>query len=154
MIRLVKERPPNFEKGKGTLMARLAVWVLVGTICAGMLTIAAAQQGTGSAKSSSQLPAEVCQAMEQYVASIDAARSKKEKTVRREKYGKALQALTAVLKPLGESALLAQAEAYVQYSEQVVVGDPSNPKFDEMVDTRLKTRSALLQRCEGYTSTR
>lgn len=154
MIRLVREKPPIIEKGKGTLMARLLVWLLVGTICAGMLTIAAAQQGTGSAKSSSQLPAEVCQAMEQYVAGIDAARSMKEKKVRQEKYRKALEELAAVLKPRGETALVSQAEAYAQLSEQVVVADPSNQRFDEMVDARLKTRSALLQRCENYTSTR
>lgn len=92
--------------------------------------------------------------MEQYVAGIDAARSMKEKKVRQEKYRKALEELAAVLKPRGETALVSQAEAYAQLSEQVVVADPSNQRFDEMVDARLKTRSALLQRCENYTSTR
>ncbi len=92
--------------------------------------------------------------MEGYVAGIDAARSMKEKTAREENYRKSLETLTAVLKPRGESSLLAQAEAYARYSEQVVVADPSNPKFDEMVNKRLKTRSQLLQRCEDFTSTR
>lgn len=137
------------------LMSKLVVWILVGTICAGLPMIAQAQQGSGGAKSSSaQLPAEVCKAMERYVAQIDAARSLKEKTLREEKYREGLEGLTAVLKPRGETSLLAQAEEYARLCEAVVTADSTNPKLDEMVNKRLMTRSQLLQRCEDYTSTR
>lgn len=136
-------------------MVRLALCVLVGTMFAGLLTVGYAQQDTSVAKTSTnQLTAEVCKAIEGYVARIDAARSIKEKDRREERYRQALESLTAVLKSQGETGLLAEAAQYAQFCEIVVSSDPTNPQFDVMVDKRLKTRSKLLQPCEGYTSTR
>ncbi len=137
-------------------MKRLAIWMIVGAIFLGMWSFTEAQQPRGDGKTSPRaLPAQECKAIEQYIAKIDAARSIREKTQREEKYAEAQAQLTAALKGRDEAApLLGEALEYAKRTEQVATADPTDPKLSEILENRLKLRSALLERCTEYTANR
>lgn len=136
-------------------MKRLVQWLMLGTICLAIVSFAVAQGGTGKAKSNSkQLPAEVCKAIEQFIAQIDSARSVKEKAAREAKFAKAQDELAMVLKRNDKLALLSEASAYIRYTELVVSGDAKDANLDELLQKRLETRSGLLGLCTSYTTTR
>jgi len=136
-------------------MKRLVIWMLVGAICFGAGSVALAQQSGGQRKASSKaLSAQECKAMEQYIAKIDAARSISQKARREEKYEEAQAELTKALKGRDDNGVLAQALEYAKRTEQVVTTDPTDPKLAEILDSRLKLRSSLLDRCKDFTATR
>jgi len=136
-------------------MKRLAIWMMAWAICLGVGPITEAQQSGGAEKASSRaLPAQECKAIEQYIAKIDSARSIKEKAQREEKYAGAQAELKAALKGRDDAALLDQASEYAKATELVASTDPTESKLSEILDKRLKLRSALLDRCEDYTATR
>ncbi|MBI4964959.1 MAG: hypothetical protein HY913_16920 [Desulfomonile tiedjei] len=136
-------------------MNRLAIWVIVGAVCLGMAPFGHAQQSGGPGKPSGrELPRLECKAVETYIAKIDAARSIAEKERREERYAEAQAELKAALKGRDDDALLALAADYAKYTEQVAAADSADSKLADIVDKRLKLRSALLERCENYTATR
>ncbi len=136
-------------------MKRVWLGLIVGLICLGMMAIAGGQQGTGKGQASPRdLPAAVCQAIEQYIAKIDAARSIGDKTQRTEKLSAAQDELASVLKRNDSTSLLSQASAYARYTELMASTDPTDTKFGELVEQRLNSRAALLEACSSYTTSR
>lgn len=137
-------------------MARLTWWIMVpALLCLFPVSLAMGQQGTKKNKPTSEaLSLEVCTAVEQYIARIDAARSIKEQSKREEEYTAAKTELARVLEPRGKTALLAETAAYAQCSEQVIVTDSSDARYSELVDKRIKSRSSLLGRCLNFGDTR
>ena len=136
-------------------MKRLALYLTLGIFCAAIVSFAGAQQSTRKGKSTSRgLPAEVCKALEQYVAKVDSARSMNEKASRDVKYKQAQEELAAVLKKYGKSALLSEASDYARYTELVVSVDAKDANMDQLIDQRLKKRTSLLEMCSTYSTRR
>jgi len=136
-------------------MKKLWLCLIVGATCLGIVSSAGSQQGQGKGKASSgDLPAAVCQAIEQYIAKIDSARSISDKTQRTEKYTAAENELATVLKRHDRDSLLTQASAYARYTELVASSDPSDTKFSGLLEQRLNSRAALLEMCASYTTSR
>ena len=136
-------------------MKILATWIIVGAICFAVGPVAQAQQSGGEGKASSKaLPAHECKAIELYIAKIDAARSISQKPQREEKYAEAQAELKTALKGSDDAAVLTQALEYAKRTEQVVTTDPTDQKLAEILDSRLKLRSGLLDRCKDFTATR
>jgi hypothetical protein len=106
------------------------------------------------AQSSSQVPEEVCQAIEQCVAQINVAGAIRDKSTRQQQYSNALSTLTPVLKRYGKENLSTQAAEFAQYTELVAGTDPTDAKFGELVEKRLKSRALLQNICMPYTTTR
>jgi hypothetical protein len=128
-------------------MIRRILISIVGLIC---LTSAA----TSGAQKGATVPAEVCQAIEQYVAQINTAGTLKEKAARDESCAAALKALNEVLKRYGKNNLSAQASEFAKYSELVASTDPTDANFGELVSKRLKSRAVLQELCMPYTTGR
>lgn len=136
-------------------MKKLELCLMVGALCLTMMSVAGGQQSAGKGKSSSSdPPAAVCQAIEEYISNIDAARAVKVKSERETKYAQAQEGLAAVLKQHNKADLLPQVTAYAKYTEQVASSEPTDAQFDKIVDQRLKSRSALLDMCTSYTLSR
>jgi len=136
-------------------MKRTTVCMIVGAILLGMISLVEAQQAPDRGKPLSKaLPAEVCAALEQYVAKVDAAGSIKEPERRAEKYAEAQKGLTEVVTRKEQASLLEDALAYPKLVEQVVATDPTTKGFDELLDKRIKMRGTLLEACSNYTTTR
>ncbi|MGB6064814.1 MAG: hypothetical protein WBG50_08390 [Desulfomonilaceae bacterium] len=136
-------------------MKRLTLCLILGIFCAAIVSFAGAQQSTGKGKSTSKaLPAEVCKAIEKYVAKVDSARSMNDKSSREKKYNQAQEDLAKVLTKYGKSALLSEASKYVLYTELVVGGDAKDVNLDQLIDQRLKKRTSLLEMCSPYTTKR
>ena len=136
-------------------MKRLALWMIAGAIFLGVGAVFEAQQSGGAGKTSSAaLPANVCKAIEQYIAKIDASRSVKDKGQREERYSEAQTELKSAFKGRDDAPIIAEAEDYARYTEQIANTDPTDTRLTDILDKRLKFRSALLDRCEGYTATR
>ena len=136
-------------------MKKLWLCLIVGATCLGIVSSAGSQQGQGKGKASSgDLPAAVCQAIEQYIAKIDSARSISDKTQRTERYAAAEDELSAALKRNDRASLLDQVSTYARYTELVASGDPTDAKFTELLEQRLNSRAALLEMCSSYTTSR
>jgi hypothetical protein len=117
--------------------------------------MARAQQDGGTRRLfSEKLSAEVCRAIEHFIAQIDSARGFRDKAVREEKYASAQKSLAEVLKRHDNLALLSVASEYARYTELVASGDPKDAKLDELLENRLKSRTALLELCTDYVSRR
>jgi hypothetical protein len=144
--------PTGWER---TVMKRLALWIMLGAICLGIVSIGQAQQNRGTGKMAfRELPAGVCRAIEQYIAKVDAARSLTDKASREEKYAEAREELAAVLKSYDKAFLITEATDYAGYTELVAGTDPTDAKFNDAVEKRLRARTALLEICENGTVTR
>lgn len=129
-------------------MKKVAQYVIVGMMLLGMVSVGVAQQDMSKGKSSSSVvPPDVCKAIQQYVARVDAARSIGNKTGRAEKYAQAQKELEQVLKRYTQSALLEEATEYAKLTEVIVRTEPTDGKLAELLDKRLKLRGALLERC-------
>jgi hypothetical protein len=128
-------------------MKRQLLCSILGLICLAMASIAEAQPG-------SAVPAEVCQAIDQYVAQIYTAGAGTDKAARQEQYSAALKPLTAVLKRRSMDHLLSQATEFAQYTELVASTDPTDAKFGELLEKRLKSGAALQEVCMPYTTKR
>jgi len=136
-------------------MKTLVMIVFIALICLGAISLTVGQPpATKDATASRPLPAAVCKAIETYIAKVDATRSVSEKVKREAKYDEAKSELASVLNQYDEASLLTIASSYVRYTETVATADPGKPGFDDDLDKRLKSRSALLERCANYTSTR
>jgi len=126
--------------------------LIVGAICLAIASAGSADQsGEGGKAYSGKLPDEVCRAIEQYIAAIDAARALKDKADRGERYAAAQQALMAGLQRFGKTSLLADITSYAQQSELVSTTDPTDVTFDKRIAERLNTRSKLLDWCSSFT---
>jgi hypothetical protein len=140
---------------EGATMKTLVMIVFIALICLGAISLTVGQPpATKDATASRPLPAAVCKAIETYIAKVDATRSVSEKVKREAKYDEAKSELASVLNQYDEASLLTIASSYVRYTETVATADPGKPGFDDDLDKRLKSRSALLERCANYTSTR
>jgi hypothetical protein len=140
---------------KGATMKRLVMIVLTVVISLGAISLAMGQPpAPESATDSQALPAAVCNAIATYIAKVDAARSVSEKAKREAKYDEAKSELASVLNRYDKASLLTEAYSYVRYTEIVATADPGKAGLDDDLDKRLKSRSALLQRCADYTSSR
>jgi hypothetical protein len=139
-------------------MKRLALCLILGIVCMGMVSYAEAQEKAGKGKSSSKtLPSEVCKAIEQYVAKIDAARAVKDPATRSGMYFEAAAALqdpASMLKGPDKDNVLSIAANYAGYTEMVVSGDAKDAHLDTVLEKRLNARTELLEMCSSYTSTR
>ena len=135
---------------KGTTLC-----LIVGAIFLGMVSLVEAQRDTSQGKPAAKaLPAEVCSALEQYLAKIDAAGSLRDATKREEKYTEAQKELSEVLTRSERASLLKDALEYAKFVEQVVITDPTTKGFDGLLDKRIKMRGRLLEACSNYTTTR
>lgn len=121
--------------------------LFLGMICLAMASIVGAQQGSG-------VPAEVCQAIDQYVAEIYTVGAGTDKAARQDQYSVALQRLSAVLKKHNKDQVVTQAAEFAQYTELVASTDPTDAKFGELVSKRLKSGAALQDLCLPYTTKR
>lgn len=154
-FRAREEAWSNLRREKRTDMKRRTLCLIAGAIFLGMVTMSAAKQDAGKGKpSSGSLSADVCSAMEQYLARIDAAGALKEKAKREEKYAEARKELTEVLKRHDRASLLAEALEYENAAEQVVTADPTTDSFPGLVEKRINLRGELLGRCPNFKTTR
>ncbi len=128
-------------------MKRQLLCFILGLICLATASIAGAQQISG-------VPAEVCQALDHYVAAIYTAGAETDKAARQEQYSAALKTLTEVLKRHSKDHLLTQATGFAQYTELVASTDPTDAKFGEHLEKRLKSGAALQDLCMPYTTKR
>lgn len=127
--------------------------VLVG--CLAVLSVAGGQSGPDGGKAPAQSPSpEVCQALESYVAKIDAAKSINEPSERSKKYAEAEAPLEKVLKKANQASLLADVVLYASYTEAVASKDATDPELGAALERRSKMREYLLQLCMGYTISR
>jgi uncharacterized membrane protein affecting hemolysin expression len=134
---------------RGAAVERLVVILSAVAMCIIAITFTLAQS-----TSSQALPATVCKAITTYIAKVDAARSISEKAKREKQYAEARDGLSAVLDQYGQATLLTEASSYAQYTEIIATADPGKPGLADDLDKRLKSRSALLERCSDYTSSR
>ncbi len=97
---------------------------------------------------------EVCSVIEKYVAGMDAVRSIREKNRRADFYVLGKDKISPILQRHGETSLLANLLEYADLTEQIVTSDATDPNFDLLLGKRLRLRSQVLERCEGYTEQR
>lgn len=129
-----------------------AVAVLV---CMALLSVVGGQTPSEKGKASQDsLPREACQALETYIASIDAAKSQPDPSKRAQRYDEAKAQLEPVLKRSGKTSVLEQAYLYASYTEEIVTSDAADAQLGERMDQRLRLRASLLGMCENYTATR
>lgn len=128
-------------------MKRLILWLIAAALFPAMALVAVAQD-------SSTVPADVCKAIEQYVARVNTIGTLSDKSARQEYYSKALSDLEPVIKRYKMDRLLPLATEFSQYTELVAVTDPVDAKFGEVTDKRLKSRAALQNICMPYTTAR
>jgi hypothetical protein len=133
---------------KGLVTIMLTALTVFGTV-----SLTAGQAPSPKAAAASQdLPVAVCRAIETYIAKVDAARSISEKAKRDAKYTEAKNELSSVLSQYDKASLLTDASSYAHYTEIVATADPGKPGLDDDLDRRLKSRSALLERCADYST--
>jgi hypothetical protein len=120
---------------------------VIGLICLAVVSIAGAQQAPN-------IPAEVCQSLEQYVARVNSAGVESAMRVRQEQYDAALTTLSTVLKRHGMADLLTKATEFANATEAMAVTDPTNAQFGDLVSKKLKSGAALQDVCMPYTTAR
>jgi hypothetical protein len=125
-----------------------SMWCLIFTIVFLGMTGFALAQNKGEPSS------ELCNAIEQFVAEIDATRAIKDKARRDANYTEAQKELAMVLKTYGKPLLLDAASSYAHYTELVLNADPRDPAFSDLVDKRLKSRTDLMNPCAPFTTRR
>jgi hypothetical protein len=136
-------------------MKRLALCLIVGVLCLVLGSVVQAQQGSSSVRPQPDtLPADACSAIERYVATINAAGSASDKAKREEQYSQAQAALAAAFKSLNRPDVLEHATAYSQCTEVIVVTDPLNKEYGDLVQKRINLSQLLLNLCMGYTTSR
>jgi hypothetical protein len=109
--------------------------------------------GAGGLESST-VPADVCKAIEQYVARVNTIGALSDKAERQGYYSKALSDLEPVIRRYKMDPLLPMAKEFAEATELVTVTDPVDGKFGELTDKRLKSRAALQNLCMPYTTAR
>jgi hypothetical protein len=120
---------------------------VIGLICLAVVSIAGAQQA-------SNIPAEVCQAIEQFVARVNSAGVESAARVRQEQYDSALNTLATVVKRHGMPDLLNKATEFANATEAMAVTDSTNARFSELVSKKLKAGEVLQEMCMPYTTSR
>ncbi len=110
--------------------------------------------GFAVAQNKSEPPSELCNAIAQFVAEIDATRAIKDKAKREANYTEAQKELAMVLKTYGKPLLLDAASSYAHYTELVFNADPRDSAFSDLVDKRLKSRTDLMNPCAPFTTQR
>jgi hypothetical protein len=108
----------------------------------------------GYGQTSGEPPSVVCNAVELFVAEIDATRAIREKTRREEKYKEALAELALILKRHDMAKSIDLASRYIDFTEQVLEKDPADPAFSDLVGKRLKSRTDLMNPCAPFTTQR
>jgi hypothetical protein len=129
------------------VMKRLFFVYTLGLMCLFLAESSSAQQG-------SSVPAEVCAAIEQYVAQINSTAAITVKADREAQYASALKTLTEVLTKHKQDTIIAKAAELADYSEQAAACDPSDPKFGGILEKRLQSRAWLQNVCMPYTTAR
>ncbi|MBI5249700.1 MAG: hypothetical protein HY912_09410 [Desulfomonile tiedjei] len=135
-------------------MKKLALCLALVTVFLSMACIAGAQKSLGRGQLSGEAPSELCNAIEQYVAQIDATRAIRDKARREAKYTEAQKELAPVLKQYDKVQMLDAAASYAHYSELVLTTDPADVSFSDNVDKRLKSRTDLMEPCAPFTTQR
>ena len=132
-------------------MNRLVLCLVIGALCVGLGATAEAQvPGNRKGPSSVPLPAQVCTAVEAYIAKVTSARSMGDKTKRQKEYDEAKSQLEPILRRYNRDAALAEALSFASYSEQVVTTDAADPKLAGLLDKRARSRQRLLDSCRDY----
>lgn len=135
-------------------MKIFALCATLGAIIFGLICFAGAQSTGGDSQSTSGAPADLCNSIELYVATIDATRSVKEKDRREARYIEAQKEIGPVLKRYNKAQLMDAASSYATYTESVLITDPTNASFSDLVAKRLKSRTALMEICAPFTTQR
>ena len=136
-------------------MKKLVMCAVAVMACMGIFSIAGAQTSPEKAKTAQDsLPREACQALETYIANIDAAQAQRDPSRLAERYDAAKAQLEPILKRYNKTSVLDQAYLYATYTEQVVTKDATDALLGEAMEKRLKLRAALLESCADYTATR
>jgi hypothetical protein len=128
-------------------MNRRAFCAIGCLVCLAMASIAGGQQNSG-------VPAEVCQAIEKFVATVNTSGAVKDKKERQKQYSVALESLAAVIKRYGSDNLLQQAREFVEYTELIADTDPTDPRFSDFLAKRIKSGGNLQSLCMPYTTSR
>lgn len=128
-------------------MKRLAFCAILYVVCLAMASIAGGQQ-------SSSIPADVCQAIEKFVATVNTAGAVKDKMERQKQYSVAIESLAAVVKRYGTDNLLQQATEFAEYTELIADTDPTDARFSDFVAKRIKSGGNLQSLCMPYTTSR
>lgn len=128
-------------------MKKLVVIFTLGFVCSLLTGICTAQQG-------SSVPAEVCGAIEQYVAQINSTAAITVKADREAQSTSALKVLNQVLSKYKQDTVSAKANEFAEYSERAAACDPSDPKFGNILEKQLQLRSWLQNVCMPYTTAR
>ncbi len=131
-----------------------AICIMVVLVCLSVLPVRGQTPRDVGKASSEKLSTEVCQAMDRYVAKIDAAKSEADPSERSRKYDEAKAELESVLKAQNKTSLLTDAVLYATYTEDVASKDAVDQKLTEALEKRSKLREKLLQMCMNYTKTR
>ncbi len=96
-------------------MKRFTLCMMVGVLILGVMSLSGAQSDTSKGNPSpATLPAAACQAIQQYVAKIDAARSMSDSAKRQETYTQAHKELESVVLRHKKSALADDAAQYAK----------------------------------------
>jgi hypothetical protein len=136
-------------------MRTLVICASAVIVCLGMLSVVEAQTLPEKAKTAQEiLPREACQALETYIANIDAAQSQPDASKRAQRYDAAKAQLEPTLKRYGKTSVLDQAYLYATYTEQVVTKDATDAQLPDAMEKRLNVRAGLLGSCADYTATR
>lgn len=139
----------------GNIMKSLLLCLVIAMVCTGLESPARCQEPGKQTKSSPDtLPAEVCTALQAYIAKVSTARSLTDKAKRQERYNEAKAQLEPTLRRHNRTGLLAQALSFASYSEQVVATDAADPKLPDLLDKRAKSRQTLLGSCADYVTAR
>ncbi|MDQ7782036.1 MAG: hypothetical protein RDU20_04105 [Desulfomonilaceae bacterium] len=128
-------------------MTKSTLCFTVGLICLSLISTVAAQQDSARRKTPRSLPTEVCRAMEQYIATVEAARSVKDGDDRKARYAAAEKKLAEVLKRYGKTALLTEITEYAHYSERAATAGARDPDLTKILADQLKIRTKLLEWC-------
>lgn len=136
-------------------MKGFAIILPMALACLGAISLAMGQPtGAKSGAAPSERMLVVCQALTTYIAKVDAARSISDKEKREAKYTEAKNELSSALNQSEQAELLGEASSYARYTETIATADPGKPDMADDLEKRLKSRSALLERCESYTKSR
>ncbi|MFH1113313.1 MAG: hypothetical protein V1792_05280 [Pseudomonadota bacterium] len=129
-------------------MKRLTICLAIGLVCLSLISVLAAPKDPSKEKAlTPNLSDEACKAIEQYIASVEAAGSLKDAAARKVQYAAAEEELAEVLKRNGKAALLTEITEYARYSEVAATAGSRDPNLTRILSDQLKTRSKLLGWC-------
>lgn len=116
-------------------------------MCVGLVSGATGQTGQIPAT----LPNDVCKTVLKFVSRVDAAKSILDPNDRAKQYESAKIELQKGLKSSAVDKLAPDILKYIDYTEQIISLDATDPKLTDVLKKRLDLRSAILSACMNYT---